>query len=57
MSERPRRSREEGASLLSMIPLERWNVERSCTSRAKSTKDLDGTSSLYAPLLANWNGS
>jgi len=30
-----RRSGEKGASLFNMIPLERWNVERSCTSGGK----------------------
>ncbi len=33
-----RRSRGKGASLLHMIPLERWNVERSCSSGGKVTK-------------------
>jgi len=31
------RSREKGDSLFTMIPLERWNVERRSTDSSKST--------------------
>ena len=32
------RSREKGDSLFTMIPLERWNVERRSTDRSKSER-------------------
>ncbi len=50
----PGRSREKGASLLHMIPLERWNVERSCTSGGKVTKTRLPIP-LFTLLIGCWN--
>jgi hypothetical protein len=45
---------EKGASLLYMIPLERWNVERSGTSCGKSTKGRWSIPFLRIP-IGGWN--
>jgi hypothetical protein len=44
------RSREKGASLFTMIPLERWNVERRDTDSRKSEKRKAGTASSRSPI-------
>ena len=49
----PECSRNKGASLCYMIPLEHWNVERSDTFGGKSTL----VQPLYDLLLALWNAA
>ena len=46
----PTRSREKGASLFTMIPLERWNVERRDIFLAKEKGMDDSSTSSRSPI-------